>query len=84
MADLTERIVHRSGASGYGLKYKLLEVEDATVADTVTVGELSIIKDTVCLRLDTGAEVTCTEATNIVTIGAGPADTPLLILVSGW
>ena len=84
MADLTEKIVYRGGATGYGLKYKVMEVDEATAADTVTVGELAAIKDTVCIRLDTGAEVACTETTNVVTVGAGPSDTPLLIIVSGW
>ena len=69
---------------GSGLKYLVVEVASATAADTVTVGELAAIKDTLAMRLDTGAEVACTEATNIVTIGAGPAATPMLIIVSGW
>jgi hypothetical protein len=84
MADLTEVVKYRGGMRGYGLKYLLLEVDSATAADTVTVGELTSIKDTVAIRLDTGEEIDCTEATNIVTIGAGPADTPMLIVVSGW
>lgn len=84
MADLTEVVVYRGGMRGYGLKYVVLEVESATASDTVTVGELTAIKDTVAIRLDTGAEIDCTEATNIVTIGSGPSDTPMLIIVSGW
>jgi len=84
MADLTETIVYRGGMRGTGLKYLVAEVEDATAADTVTMGELAAIKDTIAIRLDTGAEVDCTEATNVVTIGVGPANTPMLIIVSGW
>ena len=84
MADLTETIVYRGGMRGSGLKYLVMEVEEATAADTVTIGELASIKDTITIRLDTGAEVDCTEATNVVTIGAGPSDTPMLIIVSGW
>ena len=68
---------------GIGLRYLILEVDNATAADTVTVGELTAVTDTVCLQLDSGAEVSCTEATNVVTIGAGPAASPLLIIVSG-
>jgi hypothetical protein len=83
MADLTETVVYRGGMRGSGLKYVVLEAT-GDASDTVTVGELDTIKDTVCLRLDTGAEVDCTEATNVVTIGSGPSDTPLLIIVSGW
>lgn len=84
MADLTETIVHRGGMRGSGLKYLVCEVDDATAADTVTIGELDAIKDTIAFRLDTGVEVDCTEATNVVTIGAGPSSTPMLIVVSGW
>ena len=84
MADLTERVVYRGGMRGHGLKYLVLEVESATATDTVTVGELTSIKDTVAIRLDTGAEIDCTEGTNVVTIGAGPAATPMMIVVSGW
>ena len=84
MAELTETIVYRGGMRGTGLKYLVCEVEDATATDTVPIGELASIKDTIAIRLDTGAEVDCTEATNVVTIGAGPASTPMLIIVSGW
>ena len=84
MADLTERVVYRGGMRGHGLKYLVLEVESATASDTVTVGELSSIKDTIAIRLDTGVAVDCTEATNVVTIGSGPSSTPMMIAVSGW
>jgi len=84
MTDLTEVVVYRGGMRGSGLQYLVLEVESADASDTVTVGELTAIKDTVAIRLDTGAEVDCTEATNIVTIGSGPSSTPMLIIVSGW
>jgi len=83
MSDLTEKIVYRGGATGYGLKYKVIEVNSATTADTVTVGELSTILDTVALDLSTGASVACTEATNVVTIGGAIAAVPILITVAG-
>ena len=83
MADLTEKTVYRGGATGYGLKYKVIEVDAATTADTVTVGELSTILDTQALDLSTGAAVACTEATNVVTIGGAVAAVPLLIIVTG-
>ena len=84
MAALTATTVYRGGMRGSGLKYLVMEVEEATAGDTLTVGELTSIKDTTALRLDTGAAVDCTEATNVVTIGAGPASTPMQITVSGW
>ena len=84
MADLTERIVYRGGATGYGLKYKVIEVDEATSADTVTVGELTKILDTNAFDLSTGAAVACTEATNVVTIGGAVTDVPMLIIVVGY
>lgn len=77
-------MVYRGGMTGQGLRYLVLEIQSATASDTVTVDELETIKDTVCLRLDTGATIDCTEATNVVTIGSGPSETPLLIVISGW
>jgi len=86
LADLTETVVYRGGMRGYGLKYLVLEVENASVDDTVTVGELTTIKDTVAFELDDGAAVPCTETTNVITIDTGGtlANKPLAILVSGW
>lgn len=85
MADLTETIVYRGGMRGTGLKYLVLEVPSADTSDTITVGELSKIKDTVAFRLDTGVEVDCTEATNVVTVGGtGLSDMPMVIIVTGW
>ncbi len=83
MAELTPVIVKRGGMSGSGLKWQAAEVT-GDASDTVPFNELTSVKDTVCIRLDTGAEVSCTESTNVVTIGSGPSDTPLLIIVSGW
>ena len=84
MGILTENVVYRSAPRGEGLRYIIAEVKSATAADTVVFSELTAIKDTVAIRLDTGVDTPCTEATNIVTIGAGPATTPMLICVSGW
>jgi len=61
----------------------LLRVDDATAGDTVTVGELTVVSDTVAISQSDGAAFNCTEATNIVTLGAGPADDDILILVTG-
>lgn len=84
MAAITPTVVYRNSPKGEGLRYIIGEIKSATAADTWTVSELTAIADTICLRLDTGAEVDCTEATNTVTVGAGPAATPLMICVSGW
>lgn len=84
MPVLIENVVFRSAPRGEGLRYIIAEVKSATTADTVVFSELTAIKDTVAIRLDTGAETPCTEATNTVTIGAGPAATPMMICVSGW
>jgi len=84
MADLTETVVYRGGMRGSGLKYLVIEIDEADATDTVTVEELNSIKDTVAIRLDTGVAVDCTESDNVVTIGSGPSSTPMLIVVSGW
>ena len=84
MTDVTETVVYRGGMRGTGLKYLVTEIASANSGDTATIGELTKIKDTIAFRLDTGAEVDCTEATNVVTIGSGPSNTPILIIVSGW
>jgi len=68
MTDLTEVVVHRGGLRGYGLKYLVLEVSSASADDTVTVGELGTVKDAVAFEMDTGVEVSCSEATNVVTV----------------
>lgn len=83
MATLTAIYIARGGL-GYGLKWILMEVASATANDTLTVAELTSIKDTVAFRMDTGVAVDCTEATNVVTIGSGPSSTPMLICVTGW
>lgn len=73
-------------ASEQGMVYKglLLYVADATAADTVTIAELDDITLTYCVRLDTNAAQTNTEATNVVTIGSGPSSTDLLLFVYGY
>ena len=84
MAALTPNIVYRGAPKGEGLRYIIAEVKSASAEDTWTVSELTAIKDTVGIRLDTGVAVLFTEATNVVTVPAGPDSTPLMICVSGW
>jgi len=84
MPVLTENVMYRSAPRGEGLRYIIAEVKAATAADTVVFSELTAIKDTIAIRLDTGVAVACGQATNIVTIPAGPADTPMMICVSGY
>ena len=69
-----------------GTKYKslILQVNDATAADTVTVAQLTDITLMYCVRLDTHAAQTNTEATNVITIGSGPLSTDLHIYVYGY
>ena len=83
MASLTPIYIKRVGTSGYGLRYKLFIVENASQNDTVTVDELDTVIDTVALQMDDGAAVTCTEATNVVTISGALTSKDCLILVSG-
>lgn len=82
MASLTPiYIIHRSPA--YGLGTCLVLVKNATAADTVTVADFDDVVGVTAIRLDTGAAITPTEATNIVTIPAGPSNTDIMLLVSG-
>ena len=83
MAALTYVLKSRSWISP-GLGYCVLTVALATTGDTVTVTELTTIQDTVAVRLDTGNAVLCSEATNVVTIGATAVASPMLIVVTGW
>lgn len=82
MASLTPIYLYRYGG-GYGLRYCLFIVENATSADTVTVNEVGTVEDTMAFQMDTGAAVACTEATNVVTVGGAITSLDLIILVSG-
>ena len=84
VTDLTEAVVYRAGMRGVGLKYLIAEVENATTNDTVTIGEMVEIKASVALRIDSGSSCACTNATNVVTITGVVANTPLVLIVSGW
>ena len=82
MASLTPVYLWRSG-SGFGLRALLVRVDDATAADTVTIGELTKVEDVVAISQSDGAAFACTEATNVVTLGAGPLDDDVLLLITG-
>ena len=84
MAALTGNIVYRNAPKGEGLRYIVIEVKSATSADTYTVSEWTKVKDVVCIEVDTGAELACTEATNVITIGGAVTTVPLAIMTSGW
>lgn len=85
MVALDYDVVLRRGMLGAGLKILVLDIASADASDTVTVAEFdNAVKDTVCIQTDTGAEVSCTESGKIITIGAGPSDTPLIIMCSGY
>jgi hypothetical protein len=68
MADVTETILHRGRLGSTGLRYVLFEASPIDTNDTVTIGELSAITAVACFRLDTGASITATSATNVVTV----------------
>lgn len=82
MAALTPVYLHRFGG-GYGLRYILFLVSNADQNDTVTISELDAVTDTVGVDMTDGAALTCTEATNVVTITSAVTDHDCLILVSG-
>lgn len=66
-----------------GLDYVLVLLRNTTAADTATIAAFDDIVAVTGVRLDTGAVITPTEATNVVTIPSGPSSTDLLILVTG-
>ena len=68
MADVTETVIARGRLGGTGLRYLLFEASPIDTNDTVTLNELSVITAVSCFRLDTGASITSTKATNVVTI----------------
>ena len=53
-------------------KYITFEATDVSVGNTITLGDLTDILYVKICRKDTGADVTCTEATNVVTITESP------------
>jgi hypothetical protein len=82
MASLTPIYLWRGGGD-FGLRERLVRVNNADQNDTTTISELDVIIDTVGINAVDGAALTCTEATNVVTITSAITDKDCLILVSG-
>lgn len=68
MADVTETIIARGRLGATGLRYVVYEASPVDTNDTITIGEINAITAEACFRLDTGAEITATSATNVITV----------------
>jgi len=85
LADVAETITHRGRLGNTALRYVTFEAVPIDTNDTVTIGELSAVTASAAFRLDTGAEITTTEATNIVTITeAALTDVPIVGIATGY
>jgi hypothetical protein len=85
MADVAETILHRGRLGSTGLRYVVFEASPVDTDDTITLGELAAITDAKCWRLDTGANVICTVATNVVTVTqASLTDVRIVGLATGY
>lgn len=85
MVDVAETVVQRGRLGAAGLCYIVFEARPIDTDDTVTLGELSVVTAAAAFRLDTGAELTTTEATNVVTITtAALVDVPVLGVATGY
>jgi hypothetical protein len=81
MADRTLTVVYRASLGATGKRYIIGEASSIATDDTVTFGEFTAVTDAAAFRLDNGAELTTTEATNVVTITTA-AVTGLKIMVA--
>lgn len=85
MADVDEVVVYRGRRGATGYLYIVAEASPVDTNDTVTLGDLASITHAECFRLDTGASITCTTATNVVTITqAALTDIPVLVVATGY
>jgi len=83
MADLTETVLWRGGPP-VGIRVRLIKHDAVDTDDTLTVGELTKLLHAEAFRMDTGASITCTIATNVVTVTqAGMTDIPVLVCCTG-
>jgi len=77
MADRPETVVERGDVVVTPAVVKKRLVFEATVStnDTITLGDLSTINSAHLAKKSDGSEVTCTIATNVITVtGAGLTD----------
>lgn len=85
MVAVTPVVVARGFMGSLGRSYIAFEASPIDTNDTVPLSELANITDVKCWRLDTGASITATEATNIVTITqAALTDVPIVGLATGY
>jgi len=85
LVDVAETVLHRGRLGSTMPRYIVCEAYPIDTDDTVTIGELHAITDAKAWRLDTGANITCTVATNVVTITqATLTDVPVLITATGY
>jgi len=85
MADVTEVVIARGRLGATGLCYIVFEASPIDTNDTVTLSELTSITAAACFRLDTGASVTSTTATNVVTVTtAALTDVRIVGIATGY
>ena len=63
-------------------KYYLIE-STVTMNDTITIAELTTVTAADIRNLDTGAAITCTVATNVITVTGAATAVKCIILVVG-
>jgi hypothetical protein len=82
--DRDEVVVYRGKLGSVGLRYLVCEIIAVDTDDTVTLGEMHVITAGSAWRLDTGAALTCTVATNVVTVTtAALSNVPVVIVAFG-
>jgi len=85
MADVTETVIARGRLGSTGLNYVVFEASPVDTNDTVTLGELSKVTASAAFRMDTGASITTTNATNVVTITqAALTDVRIVGIATGY
>lgn len=84
MVDVAETVIARGRSGATGLNYIVFEASPIDTNDTVTLSELTTITDVKCWQLDTGASITATKATNVVTVTETLTDMRILGTATGY
>jgi len=85
VVDITETVVYRASLGATGKRYIVAEALDVDTNDTVTFGEFTAVTAAAAFQLNTGAELTTTEATNVVTITtAALSGVPIVVIATGY
>ena len=85
MGDITETVVYRASLGAIGKRYVVAEATGVDTDDTVTFGDLNAVTAAAAFLLDTGAEITTTEATNVVTITeAALTGVSIVVIATGY